>query len=1816
MLLAASVLAWCTCLSAQSADPYFVVETGNVDDLEVSSGGEFLFVVEYPHVSVYDLVGRDLASKITLRSGASWFTGCVAASEDGKVLAYLDDEVLDLYDTESGDLLRRVPHELGGRSLGDRLVLLGRDARVALVWRRFGGGDLFVFEESTSLFRDLGKATAVAGRGGKLAIGRTTREDGWSLSHTVEVRPLTGLGGTAGAVRELDAPVLDLTFSPDGREVLLQALGGEAWDGSLWRVLDSETLRDTVAPQDDSRLVRSGFLVYSPLQAGWSGKTPVVLYHSQEQGSAAVASLGDGRVLFTVEGLEGPMGLSADGRWLAGVFRRSLVHAYETRSLGAASQELGVGLARPRLAPQLYTDFSEIAMSHDGGVMAAADVDGNLSLFETVTGRQLGRMYDVFPGWGGGSISLSATEPLVLVGFADGSGAVWDVAELTLKGRLNRWEYGGGEVLRAFVGRDSEVLTCDREQCQVTALWSPETARLLTLPPKPDGTRYEQLGASVAPSEEGVALALGQAGVGWLSLKGKPEASVVGVGRRRRAVVKKVLALEDEKVAAVTSDDEIALVDVSIGRVTKLIGLNGTIDAVGRLGHDELLVALFRGESPDAPELDMLTLSATDLSTLEKTSLPWAHDHRYQSFSAARDGGRLAYLARPPIGLGRGIAGWIEVANSNGPAGGVLGEGLATVAPVSTVSFSLDGNLLLTDNNVEATVWDLRRGQVVEQIQHSEQEVFLGSLRQVAFQRGGGVVFLTGATAPFGVAERERFPERGIGTWSTRKGLRAETIHPLVHYGRGVGLSRDGTRVAFGVYDNWPYFRLARLEDQGAPGQGLFEWRISVEREGVRRVSFDLHGNRTFLDRGKLGLEALEGPDAESIWWRRDIEADVLREVLTSTDLGAVIVHAKREGAPDQLLVLDAETGITRFEQSLSFSPGERSVPVQSDSGVHALARMSPDRSAVEVVSLRDGSVLGDANLGVSDIYFVVANRSGSLWLVVGRSAAVLWEPLSGARRVLDDVRPGWSKAVGFSEQGVLAVGADDGTIHLWDVSGGAAESRYMARLLAFQEGSWAVVRSDGRYDASDPADFSGLSWVHPDEPTKAVPLAVFYREYYEPRLLARLLAGEEFGSLPFIAGLDRRQPKVEIVSVETADDYHVDVVVAVSVSGNAVAADLKLFRGGALVGIDELVGGVAGRTRSVVFKDVAIPTSGDTVVEFSAYAFNGDGIKGETSRFLHRRPEVQPRSRRAFVIGVGVNAYEDESWDLRYAAEDARVGVDFMARHIESARVFDEVHSVLLVSERDDGGAMVGSASRAALLAVLDVLGGGGANPAVLEAIPGAASLSEVSPDDLVYLSFSGHGLGGENGRFHLFLADTAGAEPRTVDDTLLSRTLGSDVLAAYLHRIDAGAIVVVLDACNAAASVESTGFKPGPMGSRGLGQLAYDKAMRILAASQAEGVALESGEIGHGLLTFAMIHEGLAGGWADRAPVDGSVEFSELLSFGVDRVPLLYEDVRSGHFSQQGRSADAVFAPSEEVWTPVQQPKLFDFSRGGRDLRLPVDTMSTKERTWGADGLGRGADPSPAARSAHGAVGTFSDELRSGSSGPEIVVIPPGSFRMGCISGVACYDWEGSPHQVRIPRALGVSKYEVTFEEWDACVSAGGCSHRPDDEGWGRGRRPVINVSWEDAQDYVRWLSQETGGEYRLLSESEWEYAARSGTTTAYSWGGEIGSGRANCLDCGSQWDAEQTAPVGSFSPNVWGLHDVHGNVLEWVQDCRNDSYAGAPSDGRAWTEGGCSSRVLRGGAWDFESRSLRSAFRGWSSVDRRNFSFGFRVARTLTP
>ncbi|WP_146685973.1 formylglycine-generating enzyme family protein [Bradyrhizobium canariense] len=235
--------------------------------------------------------------------------------------------------------------------------------------------------------------------------------------------------------------------------------------------------------------------------------------------------------------------------------------------------------------------------------------------------------------------------------------------------------------------------------------------------------------------------------------------------------------------------------------------------------------------------------------------------------------------------------------------------------------------------------------------------------------------------------------------------------------------------------------------------------------------------------------------------------------------------------------------------------------------------------------------------------------------------------------------------------------------------------------------------------------------------------------------------------------------------------------------------------------------------------------------------------------------------------------------------------------------------------------------------------------------------------------------------------------------------------------------------------------------------------------------------------------------------------------------------------------------------------------------------------------------------------------DIFRDCDDCPELVVVPSGDFVMGANDT----PYEKPERMIAIPRPFAIGRREVTFAEWDQCADAGACKHRPDDHGWGRGNLPVVNVSWDDTRLFLAWLSQKTGQRYRLPSEAEWEYAARAGTKTAFWWGRDAGSGHAQCDNCGSP-TTQRLVATGSFRPNGFGLYDTAGNAAEWVEDCWNDNYRGAPKDASAWTSGDCRLRVLRGGNFTSKAAEVRSASRFRYDVDVRYYANGFRVLREI--
>jgi WD40 repeat protein len=581
-------------------------------------------------------------------------------------------------------------------------------------------------------------------------------------------------------------------------------------------------------------------------------------------------------------------------------------------------------------------------------------------------------------------------------------------------------------------------------------------------------------------------------------------------------------------------------------------------------------------------------------------------------------------------------------------------------------------------------------------------------------------------------------------------------------------------------------------------------------------------------------------------------------------------------------------------------------------------------------------------------------------WLVTSSydKTATLWNATTGKEvRVFRGHSAGISSVAIAPDGKQVLTGSEDCTTRFWD----AATGQELCRLVSFQNGTWAVIAPDGRFDTNDLDEIKGLHWLMPDDPFTPLPVEIFQRDYYEPRLLARILAGEKLEPIRSLATLNRVQPKIEIDKIEPQPGVPDKVMVTVTVTSqsrtlgkadqkktfHSGAFDLQLFRDGQLVAsfpdpdgailLDPKTGSKTHR-----FEHVRLPrTAGRKEVEFSAYAFNGDRVKSLTVRVRHPLPVgLAARPRTAYVVAIGINAFDDPRWDLRYAVPDARVLAQTLERALVAQKQFKRVVVVPLVADaRYEGGKRFitdNSASKATIQAVLRILAGHKADAGLLKHVPAAKALAAARPEDLVLISFSTHGHNGKDGRFHLLPSD------------MTKNTMSTDELAHWLRDVDAGEMILIVDACHSAATVDQKGFKPGPMGSRGLGQMAYSKRMRILAASQASDVAFEDARLGHGLLTFALLGDGLKKGLADFSPKDNRITVGEWLRYGVQRVPALVDDIAAGKLhavSSQGRNL--VLPRGKRGLTVIdddvkrrkglaQQPALFDFTRGAYDVLL----------------------------------------------------------------------------------------------------------------------------------------------------------------------------------------------------------------------------------------------------------------------------------------
>jgi WD40 repeat protein len=524
-----------------------------------------------------------------------------------------------------------------------------------------------------------------------------------------------------------------------------------------------------------------------------------------------------------------------------------------------------------------------------------------------------------------------------------------------------------------------------------------------------------------------------------------------------------------------------------------------------------------------------------------------------------------------------------------------------------------------------------------------------------------------------------------------------------------------------------------------------------------------------------------------------------------------------------------------------------------------------------------------------------------------------------------------------------LVSGSEDGTIRLWE----AASGQELARLISLRDDTWFVVKPDGRFDTNNLEDLPGLSWIMPDSPLTPMPAEIFMRDYYEPRLLPRVLAGEKFRPIRPLADLNRVQPGVKILMIEkgaTPDIAKVTVEVSAAEgsfqqNGKKVykktgVHDLRLYRNGQLVGQWPEAGQMTYRglnTNSEIelnawraATEIKLDKSGKNIktftvrlprredlkeVSFSAYAFNLDRVKSKTAWQTYKVPtQLKPVAGRAYVITVGVSGNEDLLWRLNFAAEDAKLLQRTLVNELKDIGLYEKVVPVCLITTPpgsgnptiQEGCSQFIRPTKENIRTVMDILAGRTVEAARLEPLPQnlRAEMRRVQPEDLVVLSFSSHGVTDEDGEFYLLPYDLGMDSAGKITPKLLKRSISSQELSLWLGPVDAEQLMMVVDACHAAAAVETDEFKPGPMGNPGLGQLSYDKGMPILVATQAANSAWAGR---YSLLSLALAKEGIE---------EKRLGLNEALKYAEQRVPKLYEE-----------------KVGKEEKEKIQEPKLFNF-------------------------------------------------------------------------------------------------------------------------------------------------------------------------------------------------------------------------------------------------------------------------------------------------
>ena len=1169
----------------------------------------------------------------------------------------------------------------------------------------------------------------------------------------------------------------------------------------------------------------------------------------------------------------------------------------------------GKSADQPNLSIQLGHTIlvSSAAISSDVRLVATGG-DGGAILWDLTTQLQIRRFLE--PSGYVASVCFSPDNKLILTGSTDRTARLWDVET--------------GQEVRRFIGHTKEitaatfsadgklVLTAGDDQDNTARLWDAATGKQLR--------RFtgHQAGVTVVAFSPDARFVLtggrDKAAFLWDTSTGKQVRAFVG----HTDSVSAVKFSPDGHIALTASADGVRLWEVSTGSQLRIIksgatrtaafSTDGRLIATGRTDDTLHLWNVETGAEIGSPmkghkeNVVSVTFSKNDqfllTASFDGTARLWATPTGNQVGIFQGSSIPIRAVSFSPNGkylLTGGDRGAVELWDLT--KGRVESRLRPQAVQVQAVAFSPDSSRFAVAAGDTAAVWDIATGKVLQVFRGHRDRIW-----SLAFSPKSGKLLLTASGAIGG-----RDADNSVRLWDVETGklLRYLADGPIRI--NAVAFSPDEHLALIGSWDG--SVCLAEV----ATGRMV---KCTHSKSYVSSVAFSSDGNRF-----------LTGHTQDVYFVSFGLESGFRIE--DTVDTGTAQRYAKDNMA--RLWDTANRSEIRRFD-------GHSSI-------VESVA-FSPDGKQVLTAS---GNVLG-----------------------IGDNTVRLFDVESGKEIRRFEGHTGFVFAAVFSPSGRQIVSASaDGTTRLWDPETG----KELCQLVNMRDGGYVVVSPSGRFDTDNLEEIRGLHWIMPDDPFRPLPMEIFMRDYYEPRLLPRILSGEKFSELPSLTDLNRVQPKIEKITLTPQDDPGL-VTVKVRVSSGAGPCvkdgrhsscesgvyDLRLYRDGQLVGqspsspangSDANFTGLprqiqlarwretsavrskegvplttASGQQEIDFTNIRLPRRSDvSQVEFTAYAFNEDRVKSATSQpTIYSLAQPRPGARRrAYVIAVGVDATSDPSLRLAFAPNGARQIERLLKEKLQSQY---EVVTVPLMSEyREDATELTQDlATKSNLQATLRILSGREVGLGQRQSLPNQEPLRAATPDDLVLLYVASHGYADQNGKFYIVPSDIG--DPSGVSEQLLNRCLqssdqsaacvaareflrhsiSSDELTQWLETIDAGQMVLILDSCHSAA-VSGPGFKPGPMGDRGFGQLSYDKGMLVLAATQPENVDWGTLELGdRSLLTYALTQQQIAGPafdlkrWLEQASIE---------------VPVLY------------KRFVAVEQPASSANELEQTPVLFDFSR-----------------------------------------------------------------------------------------------------------------------------------------------------------------------------------------------------------------------------------------------------------------------------------------------